>query len=127
MVPSSTTSTLLVIFQVQFFSDSFVGGFNISRSSSCSAQFFTVSFQCYLLFWHQFLYMQVLSFLQHIKFFFHRLFKNGEETFLKVVLVLFFFSRFSKKHKHISVFLFCYKTLISQTTGAKKFLIHNFF
>lgn len=52
-----------LFFNCSFYSDSFVGGFNIFRSFSCSAQFFTVSFQCYLLFWHQFLYMQVLSFL----------------------------------------------------------------
>lgn len=127
MVPSSITSTFLVIFQLQLFSDSFVGGFNIFRSFSCSAQFFTVSFQCYLLFWHQFLYMQVLSFLQHIKLFFSIHYLKMGKNFFESCFCPIFFSNFNKKQKHRSVFLFCCKTLISQTTGTKKFLIHRIF
>lgn len=99
---SSSTQWNQQILQLLY--DSFVGGFNIFRSLPCSAQLFTLSFQCYLLFWHQLLYMQVVSFLQHMKLVFSYIFK-----YKKVLQKLFvLFSHFKRT---VAQYFLCCKIL----------------
>lgn len=55
-----------------------------------------------------------------MKLFFPHTFFNGKKNFLKCCFCPIFSSSFNKQQKHISVFLFCCKTLISKSNNGCK-------